>query len=244
MIRGIRSALRTAPLWALVLVPGAAAAQEDAQIAGTVSLATDYVFRGITQTEERPQLQGELGWAHESGVYTGVWSTNTHVGGEGNSLEFDPYIGYAGTLDQYDIAYDVGYWHYFYPGSESDLDFGELYAIPSYSTGPWGASLELWYALDYFGNDFFDDTPAFAYAGEVTRELGRVTLSGRLGQQTFDGPGDLPDQDYVYYDLGVSGDWRGLTLEASWHDTDGVREELAAPDAVDGRFVVGISHDF
>lgn len=240
----IQSSLPAALAGILALTPAIGAAQEDPLLSGNFSLSSDYVFRGISQTEEGVQLQGDLSWAHPVGLYVGVWSTNTHVGGEGNSIEFDPYVGFAGPFGETGFSYDVGYWHYFYPGAEADFDFGEFYALPSYSTGPWTASLELWYALDYFGSDFFEDVSALAYAGLVTHDFGPASVSARLGQQTFDEPADLPSQDYIYYDIGVSGDWRGVTLELSWHNTDGVEPELADPDWVDSRFVFGVSRAF
>ena len=235
---------RIVPVGALLAVPVAATAQEDPILGGNVSLSSDYVFRGLSQTEDNIQLQGELSWTHPSGLYAGVWSTNTHMGGEGNSIEFDPYVGFAGELGDRGFVYDVGYWHYFFPGADADFDFGEFYAIPGYATGPWSLTLELWYALDYFGSDFFEDTSSLAYAGRVAHDFGPVALSAGLGQQTFDEPAGLPSQDYIYYDIGVSGDWRGVTLEASWHNTDGVEPDLATADAADSRFVVGISRGF
>ena len=244
MSKGVRTSASPALVCTVLLIPSMGAAQEDPLLTGNLSLSSDYVFRGISQTDESVQLQGDLSWSHPVGLYAGVWSTNTNVGGEGNSIEFDPYVGFAGPIGDTDFSYDVGYWHYFYPNSEGDFDFGEFYAIPTFSTGPWTVDLELWYALDYFGSDFFEDVSSLAYAGNVTYAFDQFSVMARLGQQTFDEPAELSGQDYVYYDLGVSGDWRGVTLEVSWHDTDGVEPELADPDWADGRLVFGISRAF
>ena len=47
-----------------------------ADITGNVGLTTDYVFRGISQTDEKPAIQGGLDYAHSSGAYAGVWASN------------------------------------------------------------------------------------------------------------------------------------------------------------------------
>jgi len=86
-------------------------------IGGILSMETDCVFRGISQTLEEPQLQVDINWSHKSGWYAGVWSSNTEFGGTGNSMEFDPYLGFSSTIADTNWSYDVGYWHYHFPGA-------------------------------------------------------------------------------------------------------------------------------
>jgi uncharacterized protein (TIGR02001 family) len=64
---------------AAALLVGAASAQ--AEISANVTLATDYTFRGISQTGERGALQGGFDWAGESGIYTGIWASNVDFEG-------------------------------------------------------------------------------------------------------------------------------------------------------------------
>lgn len=214
-------------------------------LSGTASLATDYLFRGISQTDEEPQVQADFSWTHDSGFYLGVWGSNTDFGGPGNSMEIDPFIGFANTIGDSAWSYDVGYWHYHYPGAEFDFDYGEFYAILTHQAGPLSIAGSLWYADDYFGDDFFGNGSSLAYQGQVTWELSAgLSVSGTLGEQAFDEPGALRDQDYIYYDLGVSKTWEGFTLDLRWHDTDGVRSDLAASDLADSRVVARLSKSF
>ena len=56
---------------ALLALFGIADAQ--AGTSGNVSLTSDYVFRGVSQSQRDPAGQGELYYRTESGFYAGVW---------------------------------------------------------------------------------------------------------------------------------------------------------------------------
>ena len=102
---------------ALVALPSFAMAQAAAPasphtLTGNMSLATDYVFRGISQTGGKPALQGGFDYAHASGFYAGVWGSNiSWIQDTGtassSSLELDVYGGYKGSIAD-DLGFDVG----------------------------------------------------------------------------------------------------------------------------------------
>jgi uncharacterized protein (TIGR02001 family) len=184
---------------------GPAAAAEPAEAAaspfsGYITLASNYIFRGLSATSDNPQLIGNVTWAHPSGLYAGVWSSNTDVGGERNSMEIDPYVGFSSTVGNTGLVYDAGLWLYFLPGSRADLDgdgtlddasfdYWELYTLLSYDVGPVTLGGSVWYADDYYGDDFFPDTAALAYDTTLTVPLpANLSLSGTVGRQTFDEP--------------------------------------------------------
>ncbi|MEO7386005.1 MAG: TorF family putative porin, partial [Gammaproteobacteria bacterium] len=58
--------LRLAGLGAVALAAASGAAQ--AEISSTLTIASDYDFRGITQTALDPAFQASLDWAGESGL--------------------------------------------------------------------------------------------------------------------------------------------------------------------------------
>ncbi|RLL38208.1 hypothetical protein D9K80_01885 [Acinetobacter cumulans] len=95
---------------------------------GNAAITTDYRFRGMTQTETDPALQAGFTLAHESGVYVGLWGSSVNFGSGTPSLELDPSIGYATTLESFSSkpVLDVGVVYYNYP-SASDLNWAELY---------------------------------------------------------------------------------------------------------------------
>jgi len=99
---------------------------DDHTFTGNVGLFSQYIFRGLTQTNEKPALQGGFDYAHKSGLYAGIWGSNvswisdgaqsTGAGSVSASLELDTYVGYKNSFAG-DWSYDVGYLRYNYPGS-------------------------------------------------------------------------------------------------------------------------------
>lgn len=97
---------------------------------GAATLASDYRFRGQSQTENDPALQGTFTLAHTSGMYFNVFASNVNFGsGSPAHLELDPTLGFTApiTLGQIKPNLDVGVAYYNYP-SASDLNYPEFYA--------------------------------------------------------------------------------------------------------------------
>jgi uncharacterized protein (TIGR02001 family) len=91
-------------------------------LTGNVGLYSQYIFRGLTQTNREPAIQGGFDYAHSSGFYAGTWASNVSwlrdsaaytAGGSG---EFDFYGGYKGAFGKSDFTYDLGALYYWYPG--------------------------------------------------------------------------------------------------------------------------------
>lgn len=124
---------------AAVLLVLAPAGDAHAGTSGSVSLTSDYIFRGISQTDQDPALQAGLEFAADSGFYAGAWGSNiswlsdlTAAGVPvSSSLELDVYGGYRGKLAD-KVGYDVGALYYWYPGDYpsgfNSPDTGEIYA--------------------------------------------------------------------------------------------------------------------
>jgi uncharacterized protein (TIGR02001 family) len=51
-------------------------AKSDFTTSGSVGLFSQYIFRGLTQTDRRPALQGNFDINHSSGLYLGAWASN------------------------------------------------------------------------------------------------------------------------------------------------------------------------
>lgn len=91
---------------------------------GNVGLFSQYVFRGISQTNEDPALQGGFDYTHASGLYIGTWASNVSWLSDGgaydsSSLEIDVYGGYRGAFGESGVTYDVGLLQYIYPGDRA-----------------------------------------------------------------------------------------------------------------------------
>ena len=200
----------------LAMAAGYAAA---AEFSGNVAYVTDYRFRGISQGDRSPAIQGGFDVALDSGLYFGTWASN--VGGwSGGTVETDFYGGFAMDLSE-STAVDVGVIYYGYPEDDAspDLDYVEIFGSFSFQDLTLGAA---------FSPDYFAGTDAFWYLyGDYSLGLAEnLSLDLHLGLNLFDdkeageafGIGDLddPDDNYIDYSvgLGTSGmglDW-GLTL--------------------------------
>src|SRR4051812_17245106 len=71
--------LASSPAWAQ-----AAKTESDSWVpgkfTGTAAVATDYIFRGISQTDEKAAIQGSIEWHHDMGIFLGVWGSNVDFG--------------------------------------------------------------------------------------------------------------------------------------------------------------------
>ena len=95
---------------------------------GNISLASDYVFRGVNQTNHDPALQGGIEQIFEQeaadrGLYAGIWGSNiswlsnasSTLAPISSSVELDVYGGYRGKFSDA-VSYDVGALYYWFPG--------------------------------------------------------------------------------------------------------------------------------
>lgn len=113
---------------AAAFTPGFASAQQAPAsphtLTGNIGLFSQYVFRGLTQTNKDPAVQGGLDYAYNFGpasAYLGTWASNiswTRDSGQytSSSLEWDIYGGVRGNILKSDFTYDLGYLLYYYPG--------------------------------------------------------------------------------------------------------------------------------
>lgn len=88
--------------------------------AATIAFATDYAFRGVSQSDEDVAIQASLDWSHEAGLYAGFWSSNVDFKDGSSQIELDVYGGYASEYKG--VTYDVMVLGYVYPGASDDLD--------------------------------------------------------------------------------------------------------------------------
>src|SRR3954467_12052526 len=50
--------------------------EPDFTFTGNIGIFSQYVFRGVSQTNEKPAVQGGFDLAHKSGLYGGTWVSN------------------------------------------------------------------------------------------------------------------------------------------------------------------------
>lgn len=196
----------------------AAAPTPDNVVTANVGLFSNYVVRGLTQTNGRPAIQGGLDYSHSSGVYAGLWGSNIswlRDNGSyqsGGSLELDLYGGYKGSIGDTGIGYDVGTIYYYYPGEET-LNQTTLVRAPRGDTMEAYVGLNWkWFTLKYsysllnqflgFPNSRGTDYIDFSVAVPIA-DTG-LTVGAHYGDQEFKGAtSDGTSNDRFSY-----ADWR------------------------------------
>lgn len=197
-----------AGLAALLLLPLAALANDEGtpppesphSFSANVGAVGNYVWRGLTQTDNGPALQGGLDYSHASGLYAGTWASNVNFGEDSPSFELDLYLGYTGALLE-DLEYDLNVLYYAYPDGE-DSDFAEAAGNLTYK---W-FTLGLAYTFYGQNEDGLYDQGDWYFQGDFEyAELPYDLILGlHLGYTDFKNGriDDLPNADY--WDYGAS----------------------------------------
>lgn len=87
---------------------------------GSISLVSDYMWHGQTQTWGHPAIQAGIEADHESGFYAGFWASNVSSHWLPNaSLETDWSVGIRNSFAT-DYRYDVGATYVYYPNANFD----------------------------------------------------------------------------------------------------------------------------
>lgn len=183
-----------------VAVPSVASAETTAN----VSVVSNYIFRGVTQTDGAAAVQGGIDYADESGLYVGSWASTVDFGaGTAASYELDLYAGFAGEAAG--LGYDVGYIFYAYPDEQTNIDFGEIYGELSYSLFAAGVA----YTVNSENQDaLFDTGDIYYYLSAGVPLANDFSLSLTAGYYDFDVDGDpgFEDASYTHYAAGVAKD--------------------------------------
>jgi uncharacterized protein (TIGR02001 family) len=216
-----------------------AAEESPHSFSGNVSLTSDYIFRGISQTGGEPAIQGGLDYSHASGFYLGTWASNVgwledFQGYQKGNLEIDVYGGYRGDIGSTGLTFDLGAIQYIYPGTNNsgsnDADTTELYAALGWK---W-FTVKYYYAISDevfgFGNltaGNTGDAAGSAYlsvaASVPVGETG-LTLGASWGTFKFENSGAADYSDWkvsAAYDMGKLGaSLSGVTIGVAYTDTD------------------------
>lgn len=167
-------------------LPTAAIAQtgpaDTPTLGGSLGFATDYRFRGISNSDQAPAVQASLQLDTPSGVFLGVWGSSI-ADLQGASAEIDLSAGWAGAIGAFDMS--AGIIGYLFPGGRGN-DVVELFGAASFALGPATATLGLNWAP---GQANLESASRYVHATVSTALPGRpVRLRASLGHET----GGLP----------------------------------------------------
>lgn len=181
------------------------------------SLASDYRYRGISQTRLKPALQGGADYDFGNGFYLGTWASTIKwikdAGGDAQ-VEIDVYGGYKTELSK-GLTLDVGLLQYYYPSNKLSpsantlevygaLTFGPVTAKYSHSTS------NLFGFADSKGSGYLDVTATFEVGGgfNVVPHIGHQKVKHNSAAS------------YTDYSIAVTKDYAGFTFSGAVVDTD------------------------
>jgi uncharacterized protein (TIGR02001 family) len=165
-------------------------ASSEHMVSTNVGISSNYIWRGITQTDKKPAVSVGADYSHQSGFYAGTWLSNVDFSDDTN-LELDLYSGYKTEINGADV--DFGYIYYGYQGGD-DNHFSEAYIKVSIDNLSLGVST----LVDSQWGDSVTDLTYFE------------------GNYTFSLPSDLSlDLHAGYYDLKDAQNYRDFSIALS-----------------------------
>ena len=246
-----KSLITTAVLGALAapsfVFAADAAPASDFTAAYNVGLFSQYIFRGLTQTNNKPALQGGFDVNHKSGLYIGGWASNVSwlrdnaneavgpVYQSGGSLEIDLYGGFK--TDVKGVGIDVGALQYYYPGALNKAVYDKANTTELYGALSYGwlqakvssvVSKDAWaFGKKYNAGTNGDDERGTYYAelnANIPLADTGITALIHVGRQEFNQAKSLPtnpEASYTDWKLGLTkGFDGGLNIGAFYTDTN------------------------
>ena len=211
-----------------------AAEEGDSPVTWSLALTSDYVFRGVTQTDYDPAFQAGLTYTWGSGVYVGAWGSNVDfMDSDGPEIEFDTYIGWSHDLSD-DWNIDLSLVHYAYFGEHSD--YGNIDYVEAIGKATWNEMLAftLAYAPDYSNSDIHSLYANIGGSWELGNEF---SLNAGIGHSNFSDDLD----GYTDWNLGISRPFGPVTLALNYYDTDLDFDDDADHQHASDQFVFTIS---
>jgi uncharacterized protein (TIGR02001 family) len=231
-----------------VLASAAMSGAANAEVSGNVALVTDYVFRGVSLSDNGPAIQGGFDWTSANEMfYAGVWGSSLSGG-----MELDLYGGWTPSTGP--IDWDLGVIGYFYPNADDDgaeFDYAEVMAAGSFAaTDQLSIGGGVYYSPENYG-----DTGDALYL-EVNGEFAvndQLSLSAAFGNQSIeDADGSLPgvteEDDYNTWNIGGTYALHGFALDLRYHDTDidagtDIESYTYGEDSYDSNVTLSISRE-
>jgi hypothetical protein len=189
----------------VVAADAPAAAPDPGPVTANVTLASQYRYRGISQSNSLPAIQGGFDYAHESGFYIGNWNssiswisdaygTNPAVSAP---IEMDFYAGFKKEVSE-GLTLDLGLLQYYYPTKN-------MPASSTY-TGP------TTYSSNYYSGRQAVGTSPNTTEAYIGATYGFATFKYSYSLTNLFGIDDSKGSQYFDLSLNYDTGWEGVTL--------------------------------
>ena len=225
----MRFAIAAAMLAGVVLASADAPARAEGDgvseapvLSANLTFASDYRFRGQSQTDHRAALQGGIDYAGASGLFAGLWASTINFNDEANSpAEVDFTAGYSHAFSETTQA-SVAAAYYWYPQSApAQYDFFEIISTASHDFEGVMLSGEWTFSFDYSGHAGIGTGVTVGL--DVPLPIGDsdwLSASAHAGRQWIEDNTAYGVPDWMFYDIGMTATWRMFALDVRYTATD------------------------
>jgi uncharacterized protein (TIGR02001 family) len=223
---------------ALLMAAGISVAQ--AQVTGNLGLTSDYRFRGISQSQNAPAVQGGIDYNHKSGFYIGNWnsSVSSQMYTNGSGVESDLYAGFKKDIYK-GITIDLGTYNYFYPRATTSASTGSNYdtyeAFAGVGYGPVSVKYSQTLGNGYFGTANArgsNYTQADINYALPFKGFEKVSFMAHAGHTNVANSSNL---DYNDFNVGLGYDLKGWQLAAKWYTNSAMTSTFTNTNTVSGQ---------
>jgi uncharacterized protein (TIGR02001 family) len=217
-------------------------------VTGNVALTSEYFFRGFSQSNDSPAVQGGLNLNYKiDDMFTataGVWASSIDSGIGNGNVELDYLLGVAAAVTP-ELTLNAGSTWFTYPGTDnagSEPDWWEASVGATYNWGLFTTGLAYAYSPDFNLNS----GEAHYINGKVVVPLGYVDLSGAIGKQWVEHNAQFGAKDYIDWKLAAGAKVWGIDLELAYIDTN-LTEAFPSGQtqaATDGAVVFTVTKNF
>lgn len=169
-----------------------AASAASADVTASWTLASDYDYRGASQSAKDPAVQGSIDYGASNGWYIGAWGSTVDFDNH-LDVETNLYTGFSGG-EEGGLGWDVGFLYYLYP-DDSDANFPEIYGKLSYGLFSGGL---------HYSNDWINSNESSVYlTADASVPLPRnLSLTFHAGYSFGEYFKDR-DTEYLDYSVGL-----------------------------------------
>lgn len=179
-----------------------------------ITLTSDYLFRGVSQTLGKPAVQGDLGWATDRGFYVGTFASN--VDGFAD-VEWDFYAGYDISLAHGTTLNLTAQYYTYHGGDFSGAPYAEFYVGLTQELDNMSIGAQFEFAPEFFGED--TRQTYFKLFGSIP--LGEAwSLDAHIGRLNFSDEALAGQPATIDWMLSISYALDPFTVTASFADTD------------------------
>jgi uncharacterized protein (TIGR02001 family) len=233
----------------LLMFTNVSSNESNHEFGGTLWLTSNYMYRGISNTDNNPAIQLELDYSYTPiGFYAYVWGSNIDFNDGESDYEIDYGIGFAGAFNN-DVGWDVGIVYYSYPDSsiKPEYDYFDAYAGISYTyesilLKP-TIGTTFWYSPEYFGED---DAATYIEANLNLTLPHDVSLSLHAGYQDVSGnkTSGPAGYDFADYSIGLAKNIIGIDMDLTYSNTIDQTDACGNTDICDGTITFTASRSF